>query len=120
MKTVIVLLLGTSLSTAVFAAAPSIPKQFQGNWGENTKSCKLPKDSPIDFPDTGAKVGSKGIERYENHCELKAISKSTANLLKGTFACSAEGEEFEETLALNLHANGKISGLNEVPLVRCK
>lgn len=120
MKTVIALILGAFLSTAVFAAAPSIPKQFQGTWGENTKSCKLSKDSPIDFPDTGAKIGSKLIERYEHYCELKAISKNTANLIKGTFACSAEGEESEETLTLNLHANEKLSGLNEKPLVRCK
>lgn len=120
MKTVIALLLGVSLSTSVFAAAPNIPKKFQGIWGENTKSCKIPKDSPIDFPDTGAKIGSKLIVRYENYCELKAISKSTANLMKGTFACAVEGEGFEETLTLNLNANGKLSGLNEILLVRCK
>lgn len=120
MKTVIALFLGASLSTSVFAAAPSIPKQFYGTWGENTKSCKIPKDSPIDFPDTGAKIGSKGIERYENYCELKSLSKSSANLMKGKFACAVEGEESEETITLNLQANAKLSGLNEKTLVRCK
>ncbi len=120
MKIVVALLLGASLSSAAFAKSPNIPKQFLGVWGENAKSCKLPKDSPIDFPDTGAKIESQGIEQYENHCQLKTISKNNANSMTGIFLCAMEGEESKETLTLSLSTNGKLSGLNEKPLVRCK
>lgn len=120
MKTVIALLLGASLTTAAFAKSPNMPKQFQGVWAETAKSCKISKDSPIDFPDTGAKIESQGIDRYENHCQLKTISKNNANSMTGIFLCAMEGEESKETLTLSLSTSGKLSGLNEKPLVRCK
>lgn len=119
-KTVVALFLGASLSTAAFATSPKMPKQFLGVWGETAKICKIPKDSPIDFPDTGAKIRSQGIERYENYCELKAISKSKANSTTGIFLCSVEGEKFKDTLTLSLSSTGKLLGLNEKALVHCK
>jgi len=119
MKTVFALLLGATLSTAIFASTPNIPKQYQGVWAGNAKSCKLPKNSPIDFPDTGARIGSQGINQYESYCELKALSKNTANSIKGAFICSVEGDESKITLTLTLLVDGKLAGLNDKPLVRC-
>ncbi len=106
-------------STVILAAKP-IPKQFLGNWAQSKPDCTIPKDSPIDYPNSGAKIKSDGIERYEYWCGLKSVTKSTKQSITANFACSSSEGEEAETHTLSISAEGKLLGLSETALVRCK
>lgn len=107
-------------STVVLAAKPQMPKQFLGNWAQSKASCTIPKDSPIDYPESGAKIKSDGIERYEYWCGLTSITKSTKQSITANFTCSSEGEEEAKKHTLSISTEGKLLGLSETALVRCK
>lgn len=120
MKKILALSLMLCTSTIALAAKPIMPKQFLGNWAGSKADCKIPKGSEIDYPDNGAKIKADGIERYEYYCELKAISKSTKQSVTAKFVCSSSEGEESVTNTLFLSAEGKLSGLNETALFRCK
>lgn len=108
------------VSASAMAAKPIIPKELHGNWAESKAGCKIPKDSPIDFPDNGAKINATQITRYEYYCQLKAIKSKVANTYDVKLSCASEGETSIETNTLVLLPSGQLAGLVEKPLFHCK
>ncbi|MBK8289011.1 MAG: hypothetical protein IPK95_10575 [Cellvibrionales bacterium] len=67
----------------------SSAKIFWGNWAsvEKPDQCDIPKGSPIDFPESGLKIGADGISQYEAGCSVVKIINSTEKSITAKFEC---------------------------------
>ena len=90
---------GATLMSLVFcssqislAATPGIPNQFHGRWG-SPDQCKGNGENPT-------KISAKNFNGHESSCVLKKTLKSEDLYFEGNFACSGEGEEWEDKISL--------------------
>jgi hypothetical protein len=122
MKKLLAVLMVT-FTPSIFAA-PVLPKIFWGNWAsvEKPDQCDIPKGSPIDFPESGLKIGADGISQYEAGCSVVKIINSTEKSITAKFECGdTEGNE-KVKMTLTLSADGKyLSGFGGASkFIRCK
>ncbi len=80
------------VSQISLAATSGIPNQFHGRWG-SPDQCKGKGENPT-------KISAKNFKSQESSCVLKKSLKSEDLYFEGNFACSGEGEEWEDKISL--------------------
>ena len=109
---------GATLMSLVFcssqislAATSGIPNQFHGRWG-SPDQCKGNGENPT-------KISAKNFNGHESSCVLKKILKSEDLYFEGNFACSGEGEEWEDKISLK-RVNDKLVINDGEATAKCK
>lgn len=112
MKIKLLLMCLTFVSTSVFSAQTTIPKEFQGYWVKSLKNCKAETDTYVN-------IESKGYNAYEEGCKLIEITKLSVNTFTAKYSCEQEGNVGKILQTFSLTEDGKLL-YNKLKLVRCK
>lgn len=102
--------------SAIVQAAPQIPSVFQGKWAAK-KDCHF--FAEVTTPSPGAEVTATEFNRTEYYCKLEKVITSNTKAFSGEFACTVEGEDSKETIAIKLNAKGKFSYEGSPALSKC-
>ena len=99
----------TEETAATAAATPAplpseIPAAFQGRWGLSAEDCTA---------EAGAaggvlEVTGTELQFYESVGTLEEVTGATDGRLRGKFAFTGEGEEWERDVVLDLRGNGQV------------
>ena len=80
-----------------------VPAQLQGRWGLTAEDCDLVKGD-----NTGLlKVSGRKLEFYESVGTLGAVTEAGPRRIRGLFAFTGEGMEWEREMALELSEDGE-------------
>ena len=98
-------------SQILLSATPGTSNQFHGRWG-SPDQCKGNGENPT-------KISAKDFNGHESSCVLKKTLKSEDLYFEGNFACSGEGEEWEDKISLK-RVNDKLVINDGEATAKCK